>query len=164
MEQIRCNISEELLIDYSKYDIDVASDKELLSVISDELLEKKVVKDGFKEAILQREKDFPTGLVVGKYAFAIPHTDAKYVNTPGVILISLKNKVKFTVMATNGVYADVKIIFLLLLKNNGSQIELLQSLMKMCTCEGMLERLESATSKENLIKTVNDYFKEKSLY
>ncbi|MFD3126699.1 PTS sugar transporter subunit IIA, partial [Streptococcus agalactiae] len=46
----------------------------LLEVLSQYLLQKGYVKTEFSKAILQREKDYPTGLQLENMAVAIPHT------------------------------------------------------------------------------------------
>ena len=53
----------------------ISSKEEALTYLSDKLIEKGIVKESYKEAILNREKVFPTGLQFEKYGIAIPHTD-----------------------------------------------------------------------------------------
>ena len=49
--------------------------KDFLSKISKILFEKKYVKEGFNDSIIEREEKYPTGLDFGEYKIAIPHTD-----------------------------------------------------------------------------------------
>ena len=48
----------------------------LLRKLSQKLIQKGYVKDSFEAALLEREKEFPTGLQLENTAVAIPHTYA----------------------------------------------------------------------------------------
>ena len=60
------------------------------------ILEKRGdVKDSFLNSIIEREKEFPTGLDLGKYKIAIPHTNSEHVNAEKIIFIRNKEKIIF---------------------------------------------------------------------
>ncbi|MBQ9036774.1 MAG: PTS sugar transporter subunit IIA [Erysipelotrichaceae bacterium] len=134
-----------------------ASDKlALLEQMSDWLFEHGYVKEGFKHSIIEREKVYPTGLKLDSIQFAIPHTDADMVINPGVVFIQLKDRVEFTEMATFDSKVNAKVIFMLLLHKDGSQVELLQDIIARCTAEGFISSLEEAKSPEEVLAIIGN--------
>ena len=76
-------------------DFDANDRKDFLSKISKILFEKKYVKEGFDDSIIEREEQYPTGLDFGEYKIAIPHTNPEYVNEEGIITVKLKKPIIF---------------------------------------------------------------------
>ena len=54
--------NESLILEFDK----PITDREVLSAMTDYLCEKGIVKDTYKQAILEREQSFPTGLRPGE--------------------------------------------------------------------------------------------------
>jgi PTS system galactitol-specific IIA component len=92
--------------------------KEILTKISEDLFQKGYVKASFKEALLKRETEFPTGLDLGDgIAIALPHTDTIHVNEEIMVIIIPSNQVKFALMDDPTKDVNVSVIFLLLIKD-----------------------------------------------
>ena len=130
----------------------ISSKEEALTYLSDKLIEKGIVKESYKEAILNREKVFPTGLQFEKYGIAIPHTDVEHVYKEQIAVMTLENPVSFYQMGTNDVEVSVKVIFMLALKEAHSQLTILQQLIEILQDKEIMEKLmnmdEYTTSKE----------------
>ena len=130
----------------------ISSKEEALTYLSDKLIEKGIVKESYKEAILNREKVFPTGLQFEKYGIAIPHTDVEHVKKEQIAVMTLENPVSFYQMGTNDVEVSVKVIFMLALKEAHSQLTILQQLIEILQDKEIMEKLmnmdEYTTSKE----------------
>ena len=130
----------------------ISSKEEALTYLSDKLIAKGIVKESYKEAILNREKVFPTGLQFEKYGSAIPHTDVEHVNKEQIAVMTLENPVSFYQMGTNDVEVSVKVIFMLALKEAHSQLTILQQLIEILQDKEIMENLmnmdEYTTSKE----------------
>ena len=80
------------------FEINVANIKtkeEALSYLADKLTSKGIVKESYKQAIIDREHVFPTGLQFEAYGIAIPHTDVEHVNKEQIALMTLKEAVPF---------------------------------------------------------------------
>ena len=80
------------------FEINVANIKtkeEALSYLTDKLISKGIVKESYKQAIIDREHVFPTGLQFESYGIAIPHTDVEHVNKEQIALMTLKEPVSF---------------------------------------------------------------------
>ena len=130
----------------------ISSKEEALTYLSDKLIEKGIVKESYKEAILNREKVFPTGLQFEKYGIAIPHTDVEHVYKEQIAVMTLENPVSFYQMGINDVEVSVKVIFMLALKEAHSQLTILQQLIEILQDKEIMESLmnmdEYTTSKE----------------
>ena len=139
-----------ITIDQSLIDIGIDDDnaeKIILRLAS--LLEKKgYVKNTFAQAVVDREKIFPTGLPF-QIGVAIPHTDAEHVITNAIALGTLYQPVKFFEMGTNDKKIDVSIICLLAIKDPNMIIKTLRDLIKTFQDEILLKRiLQSKKSNE----------------
>jgi len=104
------------------------TDKEVLEFLADELLKKGYVKDSYKEALLKREVEFPTGLDFGNYGVAIPHSDAIHVNKSTLGIIVPVKPITFSNMDGSGA-VEVKLICNIVLKDKQNQTAMLSSLM-----------------------------------
>lgn len=108
------------------------------------LHDKKYVKDSYTEAVLTREKSFPTGLRTMDVHVAIPHCDLGYCLKPGIAVGVLNKPVVFTEMATHDQYVDAKIIFLLAITEPDQQVVWLSRLVTLFQTPGFLLELSQA--------------------
>lgn len=123
MEQ-KSIISKELIFN----NVNVTNREEALRFLASKLVEKEYVKDSYVEAVLERERVYPTGLPTETYGVAIPHTDIVHVNEPGIGIAFLEEPVTFIMMGTDDVEITVKAIFMLAVKEPKEQLHLLEKL------------------------------------
>ena len=97
-----------------------------LTYLASKLAEKGLVTENFTEAILEREKIFPTGLQLPGYGVAIPHTDTVYVRKPQIAVLTLKDPVSFIQMGTSDTEVAVDVIIMLAIKEAHKQVDILQ--------------------------------------
>lgn len=145
-------VAEELVI----IEMETDSKEEILDLLGTRLFEQGFVKEGFVESILQREKNYPTGLPTEPYGVAIPHTDGNMVNRSTIAFASLKNPVKFLMMGTDDKLVDVKLIFMLALKNPDDQLEMLQKLIGLIQNPDTVSKLAEIKGVNELNKIVGD--------
>lgn len=137
------------------------NNKEVLSNLADYLIEEKMVKESFKEAILEREKSYPTGLQFDGYGIALPHTDSEHVIKSQIAIMTLEKPVKFIEMASTDKEIDVKTIFMLALKDSNQHIKILQKVMELLQDKEVMSKIESfddsKESVDKLIKLLEKY-------
>lgn len=137
------------------------NNKEVLSSLADYLMEEKMVKESFKEAILEREKSYPTGLQFDGYGIALPHTDSEHVIKSQIAIMTLEKPVKFIEMASTDKEIDVKTIFMLALKDSNQHIKILQKVMELLQDKEAMSKIESfddsKESVDKLIKLLEKY-------
>lgn len=107
--------------------IDFKNYQEVLSHISTTLASVGVVKDSHKDALLAREKLFPTGIALDGYAVAIPHCEAEHANHPAIYIIKPINPVLFN-RADEDEMINVSLIIALVVTSPADQLKLLKIL------------------------------------
>lgn len=108
-------------------DYEAKNRNDVLNHLAKKLVAIGAVKDTYPEAIVAREKNFPTGLNTESIGVAMPHTDANYVLHEHIAILRLKNPVTFLQMG-DGEPVRVKLIFMLALMKPHEQLEVLQKL------------------------------------
>jgi PTS system galactitol-specific IIA component len=108
------------------------------------LKEKGYVKDTYVKAVLDREKEFPTGLRTLDVHVAIPHCDVGHCLEPGIAVGVLKSPVEFIEMATHDQIVDAEIIFLLAITEPDQQVIWLSRLVTLFQTPGFLGKLRNA--------------------
>ena len=114
--------------------LDVDNQQSFFETVSNKLLEKELVIDGFYEAITEREKEYPTGidlkpLGVDSFNIAIPHTEAEYNRDTRIVVSVLKRPIKFHNMINPSDYFDVSITFMILNADAQAQSTILAQIM-----------------------------------
>ena len=84
--------------DLIRVNADYASREEALRSFAEVYVKAGVVKDTYPQAILDREKVYPTGLPAIAFDIAIPHCDSQYVNEPAIGVCTLAHPLEFNQM------------------------------------------------------------------
>jgi galactitol PTS system EIIA component len=109
------------------------------------------VKDSYINAVLQREKIYPTGLPSEGVCVAIPHIDSNHVFKSAISIGILKKPVKFHMMGNPDKELDVEIVFLLAIDNPKLQLNLLKNLMEVFQNSELLLKLKYSKEKDDII-------------
>lgn len=109
------------------------------------------VKESYLEAVLEREKEYPTGLPLTKTGVAIPHTDSEHVLKPTIAISVLNKPVTFSVMGSPDTKIDVEIVLMLAISDPQKQILMLQRLMAIFQDEQAMEVIKSAQREEEVV-------------
>jgi len=136
--------------EYMMLNIKASTDVEAIKILAENFYKAGAVKETFVPAILQREKDFCTGLQFEEAGIAIPHTDAIHVNYPAVAIGKLEKPVMFKSMGMPDIPVEVGIMFMLAIKEPHKQIEFLQLLMTKFQEKDILRRLMKCNTAEEL--------------
>lgn len=118
------------------------------------------VKKSFLNAVIEREKQFPTGLPTLPISVAIPHTDPEHCVQPAVAVAVLQNTVKFGLMGSDVKTVDVKIIFLLALNKKESQAVFLSKFSDLIGNADDLERILNAKNPSEIINLLEQVLKD----
>lgn len=135
-------------------DKEFKSSNSFLDFISDELYKKGYVKESFKEAILKREVEYPTGISTEKYNLAIPHTDSEHVNEARIAFVKFNNGCEFKEMCTNN-NISVDMGFVLLVNKKEDQITLLSKLMHLFSQNEFLQELYNENNQDEIVMKIN---------
>lgn len=138
--------------DVVKTQLEVKTKEEVFTQMASLLKNAGYVKESYLDGIIKREELFPTGLPTGKIGVAIPHTDVEHVNKPMIAAATLKEPVKFRVMGgSEEDIIDVKIVFLLAMKDGNAQLELLKNIMSIIQNDDLLDEIASVENENTLL-------------
>lgn len=129
--------------------IDLRDSQDTLTFISEYLCAQQYVKPTYRQAIFEREANFPTGIDLGFGAVAIPHCDASHANKPCIYLIKPKQPVKFDRADDEG-KVEVHLIIALVVTDPKEQMTLLRSLFSSLQDEDFYRSLTSSGNKQEL--------------
>ncbi len=136
-------------------DVEASSTEDLFTSIVPEFENMGYVNDEYLEALLEREKVFPTGLPTVPYCVAIPHTDSKYVLKSGIGVVKPKETIRFKEMGSVDGEVDAKYVFFLIIENGSDHIESLQTLINFVMDDSNMKALDEAFTKEEIAKIIN---------
>lgn len=137
--------------------------EELFHDIYQKLLQKSFVKDNFYEMILEREKNYPTGMdmsvVDTKLSnIAIPHTEPSTVNVTKIIPIKLKNSIKFNNMIEPDKELEVNFAFMILNESGGEQTNILAQIMDFVTKTEDIGKMFESNDVNYIYNFINEKF------
>ncbi|WP_232698441.1 PTS sugar transporter subunit IIA [Brevibacillus daliensis] len=130
--------------------VDEGGKEETLRFLANQLHEKGIVKETYANAIIEREKNYATGIPLEKIGVAIPHTDAIHVNEPAIAVAILEKPETFTVMGSPDDQVSVQAIFMLAIKQPSEQLTMLSSLMGFFQQSDVIEKFMKMDSTEEM--------------
>lgn len=134
------------------FQIEAKDQAELFDLLSEALLKADLITGEYRQKIEEREQIYPTGLLVNGIGVAIPHTDSLYVKQSQIAFASLKNPIIFKEMGTATQAIEVKLVFMLALKEAHEQPLMLQRLVELFQKKEVLKQLLE-------IETIDDFLK-----
>ena len=144
-------LNEEIII----LDADVETAEDAIRMAG-ELFEKHgYVQEGYANAVIEREKEFPTGLPGKGINIAIPHTNNKLVNNPAVGVIVPKKPVQFCMMGMKDTVLDCELILPLVVKDAHQQIDMLKKMMHVISDGELLRKLKDSKSKTEIVSLLS---------
>ncbi|KRM97208.1 PTS system iia component [Loigolactobacillus rennini DSM 20253] len=129
------------------------SQDELFSEIAAKLLARDFVKPAFLDNLMQREKDYPTGVdmsvVSADYPnIAIPHTEGEFVNVRKIVPIKLLTPIDFGNMIDPSQKFPVSFLFMILNNDPEGQANVLAQIMDFLTTTNHNQLLAFFKSKD----------------
>ncbi|MBP1042239.1 PTS sugar transporter subunit IIA [Vagococcus sp. BWB3-3] len=126
----------------------------LFEDIGGEIFAKGFGTGQFVEKLKEREGNFPTGLNLGNYGVAIPHTDPEYITEQFISVATLNEPVSFKSMDNINVEVPVKLVFILGLTKAENQLLVLQKLMQVIQDEALVKGLMKEKNINDLLRTL----------
>lgn len=132
---------------------DVENQQELFDVVSSHLEKLGYVTPEYREKIVEREKDFPTGFKLdfleGKEGLnvAIPHAETQYCLTKTVFYVKNSKYITFHNIINPEEELEMCLFFFILNNESGEQSNILAGLMEFFTTGDNLSVLKDMTDK-----------------
>ncbi len=132
--------------------ISTQNDLDTLAFLADALLENGYVTTEYKEAIQQREKEYPTGLPSSLPAVAIPHANYEMVKKTTLAIATLERPVLFHNMENNKESIEIQIVIMMAIGEPHGQVEMLQKIVGIIQDEPLREQMVKASSDKELLE------------
>lgn len=135
-------------------DLQFDNNESLLSHFSKEFSDKGLVKPSFESNIISREAEYPTGIQTETIGVAIPHTDPENIIEPFVAVIRPTSPVKFEPMGMADGTVEASLIFILGVKNDGGQVQMLQGIMNLLMNNDAVNSILEEKDKSKIIDII----------
>lgn len=136
------------------------SDKEsVIKALASVMARKGLVKGTFVDAVLERERKFPTGLPTKPVGVAIPHADPEHCIVPCLAVARLKEPVRFGLMGDSSSQVDVWMVFLLALTSGNEHMSFLCSLTDLFQNVSLMQELMGADDPNRVATLVKQSLK-----
>lgn len=134
------------------------SSDQIFDIMGRGMIESGNCRESYIRALKDREAVFPTGIWIGDYGIAIPHTDPGHVRKSAVSFAVLKNPVEFLHMGTNPaekMRVPVKFVIMLAIAGKG-HLEMLQRAIWLIQDTDTLGKLMDAVSVEQITQIIKE--------
>ena len=138
-------------------DIEAETKEEFFEKLGAKLDELGYIQDTWYDAILTREKNFPTGLQSPEMGVAIPHTDPEHLKKAYMAVVVPKKPIEFVHMGTEDELVGAEFIVNLGVEHQENQVEALQKLMMMFVNSDAVAELRAQTTGEGMVETIRKY-------
>ncbi len=128
--------------------------EEVISTLGKLAMEQGLVNEDYLPAILEREKNYPTGLDL-PVNIAIPHIDTG-VNRSFVSIATLEEPVTFYNMDCSGSEVKARIVFVFGIMDPKDQLAILRKFAGSFADKGKIQPLLDAQNPEELIRLLNE--------
>ena len=139
-------------------DLDAQNSDDALRQLATLFVKHGFARDTYPQAIIDREKLFPTALPTEACDIAIPHCDRDHVLKSAIGVGTLKNPVAFQQMAEPETTLHPRVLFMLAIDDPNGQLDTLMSLMAVLQEKKLLEELLAANAVEAIMETLNPKF------
>lgn len=130
--------------------------EDVMEQVGGAFIQEGFCKETYVEALKKREAEFPTGLDIDGIGVAIPHTDVSHVNQQGTAIAVLEKPVTFALMGTDDQTTNVRLVFMLAVKDPNAHIDKLQGILAIIQDKAVLKKLLEVNTKEEIIKIVKE--------
>ena len=132
-----------------------ASSEDIIRQLGALLKANGFVKDTFVQAVLDREKIYPTGLQTSILGFAIPHTDTEHVISPALAIATLEQPVIFQAMGDPSTSVSVQVVMMLAISDPKAVVHVLRKVISILEDTEALNGLLGASSREEIGRVVH---------
>lgn len=149
------NIKDLLFEELIELELKAEDYEDAIRKIGADACRKGYVKEGFADAVIKREKLYPTALPTEVLKVAIPHPmERDTVEKSAIIVTTLEKPVDFILMGSDNETVPVNIIFTLAVNGAEYQLTILQKLVGMFSDKESMERIKASTTPKEIISTL----------
>ena len=125
--------------------------------LGQKLAEAGSVKESWLDAILEREKNYPTGLACPAISVALPHVDPEHLVKPNIAIVNPTHHILFDVMAGSGDVNAQLIINLGVMAHAEEQVGVLQAFLGIFIDDAHSAEILAQDTPQGMVDTVIKY-------
>lgn len=126
---------------------------DLFKTVGEALVDAGHVKDTYLEALIEREANYPTGVLVAGGGVALPHTDASHATSDTIAVATLTEPVPFAPMGGDSDEpVEVTTVIFLVLSEGKKHLQALSQTVKAIQDASFLQELHAITTPEGLVE------------
>ncbi len=129
---------------------------DLFQKMFEKLHERGFVKESFITGIIEREKNYPTGLQLSDYGCAVPHTDIEHVIIPTIAIATLNQPIEFHAMGDPKSKVNVNVVFMLALNKEQDQVQMLKELALMIQNQDVMKKIMVAKTNSEILEIIRN--------
>jgi PTS system galactitol-specific IIA component len=114
-------------------------------------VEQGFAKDSFVNAVIEREKVYPTGVPAAVFDIAIPHTISEHVIEPAIAVAVLEKPVEFKEMGSPDITLHPQLVIMMAIKNPKEQNTLLRKMMKLIQNDDALRAIRGCNNRQAVV-------------
>ncbi|MDO4312062.1 MAG: PTS sugar transporter subunit IIA [Eubacteriales bacterium] len=141
-------------------DVEADSAEEAIRKVGQIFFDNGYVKDTYIDAVVAREKKYPTGLQLEGMAVAMPHTDPPHVYKSGVCVAKLKHPVTFMHMGTDDQPVEAEMLFMMAITNPNEHMDTLAKVLQVYQNPEVADKFRGAVTTDELYKIAKFYIGE----
>lgn len=130
---------------------------ETLTYMANDLYEKGYVKEIYKDALLEREATYPTGVPSEPIAVAMPHAARETVNKCVISVAKLEAPIDFCRMDNPEATIPARIIFMLAIDSNDGELDVIMKIMDLVQNQEVMQKIIGMNSVEDITKIVKEH-------
>ncbi len=137
-------------------DLEAKTSTDIFQTLGGLLIDEGYCKETYVNALIEREKEFPTGVNMNGCGIAIPHTDKQHVLKGGVAIGVLKEPVHFYQMGSLDEDVNAKLVFMLAVENPDEHLVFLQRILMVLQDPEVLKKITESKNKEEIIEIIKE--------
>ena len=135
-------------------DLEAASKEEVINALASEMITAGKARDTYLRAVLEREREYPTGLPLEGVNIAMPHTFAQHVIEPTIAVARLKQPVRFIQMGTKDQALEVQLVLMMAINDPQQQLGMLKKIMRLFANSEVLKQVMQSVTVEELYQVL----------
>lgn len=155
MTAIRDQLSHLLSEELTFVGLDVPDRWTAIRLLGEALHRGGFVHDDYVQAVIEREKIFPTGLPTSPVGVAIPHAGVQYCRRPAIAVAVLARPVPWIEMATLDRELSVQIVLALSITDPDTQVSALRSIVDLFGEPQRVAELLGLTAPREVVQFLN---------
>ncbi|WP_052345736.1 PTS sugar transporter subunit IIA [Paucisalibacillus sp. EB02] len=139
---------------YIPFQFEGTNRQDFLESVAKLLFKKGYVKETFFQSICKREEKYPTGIMLGDYGIAIPHTECEHIFKSSIVVTYSNNPIPFQSMENPKEVVPANIVLVLALKEPEDHLASLSKLMELLQQESIMKEIKLLKTSEELTNLI----------